>query len=100
MIKQITREVSEGLRPSDFRSCPAACTSGTGGHFTAENPIFQRENAYLTDLPPGNRLRFQANLEGVASAGELAPPSDYITNSSVTERDIGKTWSFTPSLAV
>jgi hypothetical protein len=49
---------------------------GNGGILPPENPIFQRENTFLADLPPGNRLRFQANLEGVASAGELAPPSE------------------------
>ena len=52
--------------------------------FAPENPIFQSKNACLADLPPGNRLRFQANLEGVVSAGELAPPSD-VTIQSQTE---------------
>ena len=96
------REVSEGQSPSDLKSFPcgdfakpSVCQNQFAfqanrqsiglppwhvrrerGHFCGGKPVDQSKNAFLADLPPGNRLRFQANLEGVVSAGELAPPSE------------------------
>ena len=42
---------------------------GNGGILPPENPIFQRENTFLADLPPGNRyssgFRFSIGGGGV-----------------------------------
>ena len=68
-------EVSEGQRPSDVRSFPAAGTAETGAFLRRE--ACRPEQKYL---PCGFAARkpagFQADPEGVASAGEFTPPSD------------------------
>ena len=35
------------------------------GFFHGREPVDQSEKSYFADLPPGNRLRFQANLRGM-----------------------------------
>ena len=41
------------------------------GHFCGREPVDQSKKGFLADLPPGNRLRFQANLtKGVRAPGK------------------------------
>ena len=52
--------------------------------FAPGNPISQSKNACLADFATGFSQKIKQNLEGVASAGEPAPPSD-VTIQSTTE---------------
>ena len=65
-----------------LQSLPATCAAATD-FFRGGKPVDQNEKSFFADLPPGNRSRFQANLEGVASAGEFTPSSD--SNYSVAD---------------
>ena len=55
---------------------PSGVYGGRGAILSQGNPISRRENSFLTSFAPGDFEEILAKLaEGVAVAGELAPPS-------------------------